>query len=460
MSQPGQTDSFSEATELKRDLGAVSATTVIVGSIIGSGIFAGPAIVARYTGSSGLTIMVWVICSLMSFCGAVSYAELGGMMPRSGGVFVYLKEAYGSLWAFLFGWTSLLVVRPADIAAIAIVFATYMGFFVTQVMPYPAWMMKGVALVMVLILGFINYFGIRFGALVQNLSTFLKVGGLLVLVLLALWLTPDAGQFDPVWSEASSLNIGLISMISLAMVASFGAFDGWDASTYVAEEIKNPRRLLPLSIILGLAISAVVYLLVNIGYLMVLSNTGVAQSERVASDTMQQLIGPVGGAFIAITVLISTFGTINAGIMTGPRICFAMAKQQMFFSWVARVHPVYQTPSNAIILLTGCAALNIIFLGSWETIVASRTAALWLFYITNTFSLFIFRRTHPEAPRPYRTWGYPVTPAIFVLIGVIFFISIVVSDPTHALLGLCITGLGAPVYWLWIRQRLDEKARG
>ena len=132
----------------------------------------------------------------------------------------------------------------------------------------------------------------------------------------------------------------------------------------------------------------------------------------------------------------------------------------MFFSWVARVHPVYQTPSNAIILLTGCAALNIIFLGSWETIVASRTAALWLFYITNTFSLFIFRRTHPEAPRPYRTWGYPVTPAIFVLIGVIFFISIVVSDPTHALLGLCITGLGAPVYWLWIRQRLDEKARG
>ena len=189
------------------------------------------------------------------------------------------------------------------------------------------------------------------------------------------------------------------------MIAAFGAYDGWDASTYIAEEIKNPRRLVPMSIILGLAITTVVYLLVNFAYLYVLSNTGVAQSERVASDTMVQLIGPVGGAFISVTVMISTFGTINAGLMAGPRICYAMARQRVFFSWVARVHPVYKTPSNAILLMTIAAAMYIMFLGSWETIIASRTAALWLFYISNTFSIFMFRRTHPDAPRPYRTWN-------------------------------------------------------
>ena len=442
-------DAFSTETELRRDLGPVSATTVIIGMIIGSGIFAGPSIVARYTDSSGLTMLVWVICGLMSFCGAVSYAELGGMMPRAGGVFVYLKEAYGPLWAFLFGWTSLLAVRPANMAAIAIVFSTYLGFFIT---PYPDWMMRSVAVFAVVMLGFINYFGIRFGALIQNLSTFLKVGGLGVLVLFALTMTPDFGQFNPVWPEPETLNLGIIGVISLGMVAAFGAYDGWDSSTYVAEEIKNPRRNVPLSIILGLAITMVVYLLVNVAYILVLSNTGVAQSERVASDTMQQLIGPVGGAFISIAVLVSTFGTVNGHLMTGPRLCYAMAKQGMFFSWVAHIHPVYKTPSNAIILLTCGAAVYIVFLGSWETIIASRTAALWLFYITNTYSIFLFRRSHPDAPRPYRTWGYPVTPAIFVLIGVTFFVSIVVSDPGHSLLGLCITGLGVPVYRYWVQR--------
>ena len=445
-------DAFSDDTELRRDLGGVTATTMIIGSIIGSGIFAGPSVVARYTDSSGVTLLVWLICSMMSFCGAVSYAELGGMMPRAGGVFVYLKEAYGSLWAFLFGWNAILVVRPADIAAIAIVFSTYLGFFIT---PYPEWALKGVALCTVIVLGFINYFGIRFGGLVQNLSTFLKVGGMCVLVVFALTMTSDAKQFDPVWPSMSADMdiIGYISLISLAMVAAFGAYDGWDASTYVAEEIKNPRRLVPLSIILGLAITTVVYLLVNFAYLYVLSNTGVAQSERVASDTMAQLIGPAGGAFISVTVMISTFGTINAGLMAGPRICYAMARQRVFFSWVAQVHPVYKTPSNAILLMTIAAAMYIIFLGSWETIIASRTAALWLFYITNTFSIFMFRRTHPDAPRPYRTWGYPVTPAIFVLIGVSFFISIVISDPTHALLGLLITALGIPAYRFWMSKQ-------
>lgn len=454
--EDARTDSFGEETELRRDLGPVSATTVIVGSIIGSGIFAGPAIVAGYVGTSGWNLLVWVICAFMAFCGAVTFAELGGIMPRSGGLFVFLREAYGRLWGFLFGWTSLLVIRPADLAAISIVFATYLGYYVTQFSPYPDWAMRGVAIIVLVILAFINYLGVRFGGLVQNLSSFLKVGGLLLMVALAFGITPDTSNFQPAWPSDTTLTLGFLSMVSLGMVASFGAYDGWDASTYVAEEIKNPRRWVPLSIILGLAITTVVYLLVNGAYLLVLSNTGVAESERVASETMQVLIGPVGAAFIAATAMISTFGTVNAGILTGPRVFFAMAREKMFFSWVARVHPRYRTPSNAVVFMAALGILYIVFLGDWGSIIAARTGSLWLFYITTTFSVFIFRRTRPDVPRPYRTFGYPVTPAIFVLIGVIFFVSITVSNPGQTLIGLTITGLGIPAYWFWTRSRRSE----
>lgn len=454
--EDARTDSFGEETELRRDLGPVSATTVIVGSIIGSGIFAGPAIVAGYVGTSGWNLLVWVICAFMAFCGAVTFAELGGIMPRSGGLFVFLREAYGRLWGFLFGWTSLLVIRPADLAAISIVFATYLGYYVTQFSPYPDWAMRGVAIIVLIILAFINYLGVRFGGLVQNLSSFLKVGGLLLMVALAFGITPDTSNFQPAWPSDTTLTLGFLSMVSLGMVASFGAYDGWDASTYVAEEIKNPRRWVPLSIILGLAITTVVYLLVNGAYLLVLSNTGVAESERVASETMQVLIGPVGAAFIAATAMISTFGTVNAGILTGPRVFFAMAREKMFFSWVARVHPRYRTPSNAVVFMAALGILYIVFLGDWGSIIAARTGSLWLFYITTTFSVFIFRRTRPDVPRPYRTFGYPVTPAIFVLIGVIFFVSITVSNPGQTLIGLTITGLGIPAYWFWTRSRRSE----
>lgn len=456
--QDARSDSFGEETELRRDLGPVSATAVIVGSIIGSGIFAGPAIVAGYAGTSGWNLMVWVICAFMAFCGAVTFAELGGIMPRSGGLYVFLREAYGRLWGFLFGWTSLLVIRPCDLAAISIVFATYLGYFVTQFSPYPDWAMRGVAIIVLIVLAYINYLGVRFGGLVQNLSSFLKVGGLLLMVALAFGITPDTSNYDPVWPSDPTLTIGFLSMISLGMVASFGAYDGWDGSTYVAEEIKNPRRWVPLSIILGLAITTIVYLLVNGAYLLVLSNTGVAQSERVASETMEWLIGPVGGVFIAATAMISTFGTVNAGMLTGPRVFFAMAREKMFFEWVARVHPRYRTPGNAVVFLAGLGILNIIFLGDWGAIIAARTGSLWLFYITTTFSVFIFRRTRPDLPRPYRTFGYPVTPAIFVLIGVIFFVSIVISDPGHTLIGLTITSLGIPAYWLWMRKKRNEES--
>lgn len=425
---------------------------MIIGTIIGSGIFVGPSIVARYTEFSGLTLLVWTVCGLLCFCGAVCYAELGGMMPRSGGQLIFLREAYSPLWSFLFGWTSLVVIRSGSLAAISVAFATYFGYFVNQVAPYPEWAQQGVALVVLVSLAYVNYRGIRQGGFVQDLCTFLKVAGLCALI--ALGLSTTQGGIDrlhPLWPP--SVELSLIGTFSLGMIAALGAYDGWDASTYVAEEIKNPRKLVPLSILLGLGISTVIYLLVNLAYLYVLSNTEVAHSERVAADTMERVLGPAGGAFISIAVLISTFGTINANLLSSPRLCYAMAKQRMFFQWVARVHPTYRTPDAAILVLTAVAALQIIFLGSWETIVASRTATQWVFYLMSAFGLFILRRTRPDVLRPYRTWGYPFTLAVFLLVGLVFFFAIVITDPTDSFRGLAITALGIPVYWLWVRKR-------
>jgi APA family basic amino acid/polyamine antiporter len=453
-SAPVPSDAFGTDTELKRELGPVSATTVIVGTIIGSGIFVGPSIVAGYTASSGVTLAVWAICGVMCFFGAVCYAELGGMMPRAGGQFVYLREAYSPVWAFLFGWTSLLVIRPGDMAAISSAFATYAGYFIVQALPYPEWARRGLGVVTLLGISYLNYRGIRLGGLVQNLSTFFKVGALIALVALGMALMPNADQLQPLWP--ASFEMGMIGAFSLAMVAAFGAYDGWDASTYVAEEIKNPRRNVPLSILLGLGIATAVYLTVNLAYLYVLSNTGVAQSERVASDMMQQILGAAGGSFIALAVMVSTFGTVNANVLSGPRVCYAMAKQRMFFPWAATVHPVYRTPSAAIVILAVAASLQILFLGSWEAIVASRTAALWVFYLMNALSVFLLRRKYPDAPRPYRTWGYPVTPVLFLLSGLAFFTLIVVSDPAHSLIGLAITGAGALVYGIWVKKHQER----
>lgn len=447
-----QPDAFGTETELKRDLGPVTATTVIIGSIIGGGIFVGPSIVARYAGSSGLTLLVWTVCGLLCFCGAVCYAELGGMMPRSGGQFVYLRESYSPVWSFLFGWTSLLVIRPGQMAAVSTAFATYLGYFISQVVPYSDWTRRVVALSAIASLSYVNYRGIRMGGFVQNLCTFLKVAALCALVALGLGMTQgSADHLRPVWP--TSLHLGLIGAFSLGMIAALGAYDGWDASTYVAEEIKNPRKFVPLSVLLGLGISTIVYLLVNLAYLYVLSNDGVAHSDRVAADMMERLLGPVGGSLISLAVLVSTFGTLNANVLTGPRLYYAMAKRRMFFQWVTGVHPTYRTPSAAIAVLAAASSMFIMFLGSWEIIVASITATQWAFHIMNGLGLFILRRTRPDVLRPYRTWGYPVTPVLFLLISIVFFLAIVITDPKDSLLGLFITALGVPVYWIWVHKR-------
>ncbi|MBI4551736.1 MAG: amino acid permease [Candidatus Latescibacteria bacterium] len=444
-------DPFSTETELKRELGPVTATNVIVGTVIGAGIFVGPSIVAKYAGSSGLTLLVWVVCGFLCFCGTLCYAELGSMMPRAGGHFVYLREAFSPVWSFLYGWTFLLVLRPGGIAAVSTAFATYFGYFISQVVPYPEWVRRLVALLPIVSLSYINYRGISLGGFVQNVFTFLKVAAMCALVAFGLGTVHGSlDHFRPVWP--ASFDTSLIGMFSLGMIASLGAYGGWESSTYVAEEIKNPRKFIPLSLLLGLSIATLIYLLVNTAYLSVLSNDGMARSDRVATDMMERIIGPVGGSLISLAVLISTFGTLNAQILTGPRVCYAMAKQRMFFQWVARVHPTYRTPSVATVIVAVAAALQLLFLGYWERIVASQTAAGYFFFLLNGVGLFILRRKRPDVSRPYRTWGYPVTPVLFILICFVFLVSIVLNDPGNTLIGLLITALGVPVYWRWVRR--------
>lgn len=446
-----QTDAYGTETELKRALGPVTATNVIVGTIIGAGIFVGPSIVARYVGSSGLTLGVWAVCGLLCLCGAICFAELSGMMPRSGGQFVYLRESFSPKWAFLYGWAVLLIVRPGGMAAVSSAFASYFGFFISQIAPYPEWARRMVALIPIFVLAYINYRGISLGGLVQNIFTFLKVGALCAVVAVGLGAAQgSAAHFQPAWPETA--DFGLIGAFSLAMIASLGAYGGWEASTYVAEEIKNPRKNVPLSLLLGIGITTAFYLLINMAYLYVLSNDGMAGTDRVAADMMVRIIGPVGGSFISAAVVISTFGTLNAQIMTGPRVFYAMARDRMFFEWVTRVHPDYRTPYAAIIVMAGVAALQVLYLGYWELIVAAQSAVIYFFFLLTAVGLFILRRRRPDAPRPYRTWGYPFTPMLFILLCAGFVVSIVLSNPQHTLIGVVVTALGLPVYWRWVRR--------
>lgn len=447
-----QSDVFGTETELNRALGPVTATNVIVGMIIGAGIFVGPTIVARYTDSSGLTLLVWAVCGFLCLCGAVCYAELGAMMPRAGGQFIYLREAFSPVWSFLYGWAFFLVVRPGGIAAVSTTFAIYLGYFVSQFVPYPNWIQQIVAILLILILSYINHRGIEMGGFVQNVFTFMKVGAMCTIVAIGLGATQGSVEaFQPVWPE--SMDLGLIGAFSLAMIAALGAYGGWEATTYVAEEIKNPRKNVPLSMILGLGVATLIYLLINTAYLYVLSNDGMAATDRVAADMMAQILGPAGGAFLSIAVLIATFGTLNAQILTGSRVCYAMAKQQMLFGWLSRVHPTYRTPSTAIWVSSMAAAIQILFLGYWELIVAAQTATVYFFFLLSVIGLFVLRHTRPDAPRPYKTWGYPVTPVLFILLCTAFIVSIIISKPEHTLIGLVVTALGLPVYWIWVRGK-------
>ncbi|HEX7243533.1 MAG TPA: amino acid permease [Longimicrobiaceae bacterium] len=430
---------------LPRRLGLWSAVAVLVGSTIGSGIFRVPSTVAQDVGTVGAMAVLWIVGALIALFGALTLAELAALFPRSGGIYVFLREAYGPLPAFLFGWTELLVIRPSALGGIAVLFAEYARTFV----PFSEGGVKLVAAAAILLLATANILSVKWGAWVQNVSTAAKALTLVGLAAAAfLFGNGSAGALAaPVeWAPLSWGGFGI------ALVAVMWAYDGWADLTFMAGEVKDPARTLPRALLGGTLAVIAIYLVVNAAYLYVLPVAEMAGKPLVASDAARAVFGQAGAAIVAAMVMLSAFGALNGSTMTGPRIFFAMADDGLFFRPIAAVHRRFQTPFAAIAL---AAALGIgyVSIRSFEQLADAFILGIWPFYALAVGAVFLLRRRRPDLPRPYRTAGYPVVPLVFLLASVAMLGNAVVEEPGQTLFGFGIILLGIPVYWLWKGRR-------
>jgi APA family basic amino acid/polyamine antiporter len=435
-----------EPDGLRPQLGLLDATMINVGTMVGSSIFIVPAAIAgTFTGSLP-TIAVWVVGGLVSLCGALCVAELGAAMPRAGGQYVYLQRAFGPLWGYLYGWGASVIINPASIAFIAVGFATYLGFFV----PLGPGAIKLVAVASILLLTILNSFGLRTGAVTQNVFTLLKIAAVAALVLAGLLLPGGrAANLEPLWPLESAGS--LIGPFGVAMVAVLGAYDGWIEITYVGSEMKSPGRDMPRSIVLSTLIVTLLYVGMSSAVLWVLGREGTAGSSLVAADAMRIVLGPIGATLIVIAILVSTTGCNHGIVFTAPRIPYAMARQGRFFPWAARLNPRYRTPNTAL-GAQGIWASLLALSGSYIQLLTYMVFVSFLFYALSAAAVIVLRRREPDMARPYRTWGYPVTPVIFILFAMYLVGNTIVESPRDAAVGTGLLLLGLPFYWYFLRQ--------
>jgi APA family basic amino acid/polyamine antiporter len=438
-------------TELRRELTLFDMTMIAIGSTIGSGIFLTPALIAKALPSPLWILGVWVVGGLMAMSGALTYAELGGMMPRAGGVYVFLTEAYGGLVGFLYGWAYFLVANTGAIAALAVAFSTYFGYFV----PVAAEHTTIVAIAGIVLVTIINVLGVKAGGVFSDLFTLLKLAGIGVLIVVGLgWGSTSATDFT---APLGDLPNGLASALTLAFVSVLWSYGGWQHSTFTAAEARDPKRSVPLSLIFGALTVTIVYVTTNVAYMFLLSPGQMAASSRIASDAISVVLGTFGGSLIALTIFISTFGTTGIYTLTAPRIYYAMANDGVFFKKVAEVHPRFRTPMFSIIFQSIWAIVLILFWGTFESLISYVVFTDWIFFALTAASIFIFRKRLPNVERPYKTLGYPATPLFFVTISSLFVVYTFFEKPAEAWAGLIFLALGVPVYYLWRRHHLRIK---
>ncbi len=445
-------DDVQQTAELPRELTLLDSTMVNVGSIIGSGIFIVPATIALQLQASSLVVLVWIVGGIVTLFGALSVAELGSLMPRAGGQYVYLKEAYGSLWGFLYGWAAFLVINTASIAAVAVTCAIYLGYF----FPLSPLAIKLIAIASIVLLTLVNCFGIRIGALVQNGFTLLKIGSLIVLALCCFLFTGGSvSNFSPILPHVPLSS--LAGVLGLALISVLWAYDGWIEITYVAGEVKDPQRILPRALILSTIIVILSYAFINLGYLYTLSMVDMSHSSLVASDSALRTIGTAGAVFVSVAVIVSTFGANNGFIFTSPRIYYAMAREGLFFKWLATIHPKYRTPIPSLIAQ---AVLSIAFIlsGTYDQLITYVVFASWIFYAMSAGGVMILRKRSPALARPYKTWGYPMTPVVFILFALWLVTNAIMESPRDSLVGVGIILLGIPAYGYWRKQNMGKQS--
>jgi APA family basic amino acid/polyamine antiporter len=422
---------------------------------------------AGYLQSPGLLLGLWLVGGLLTLAGALSYAELAAAMPRAGGQYVFLSEAFSPLFGFLYGWTLLLAINTGFVAAVAVAFAKTVGFFVPGVgEEHVLFAALGttfttaqlVALVVIALLTWINVTGLRTGASVQNLFTLAKLGALGILVALAVATAKGSFRnFEPLASTAlgpEGLKVGLFAALAGAMSKALFSYDSWYTVTFAAEEVKDPEKNLPRSLVLGTvgvtvayAATVAVYL-----YMVPIGEMAAVTENRIGTEAAVRMIGPAGGAFIAVAILVSTFGCVNGLTLAGARVVYAMSRDGLFFQAVARVHPRHRTPAAAL-LLHGLVAGVLTLTGTYSDLLTMTAFSSLLFNVLTVAGLFVLRRRRPDLPRPYRVWGYPVVPVLFVAVAAFFLVYMPVADPRNTGLGLLLTAAGIPAYLYWRRRR-------
>jgi len=446
---------------LDRAIGPVAATLLVIGGIIGSGIFLTTGLMAASLPSPALILTAWALGGLFALAGALSYAELAAMFPRAGGVYVYLREAFGPLPAFLYGWAMLLVALSGGVAAVAVGFADYLSYFFPSLSPAHVlatvpigsvtWTLtaaKIVAVASIVALGGINYLGVRSGAGTNAVLTVAKIAGLLLIPIFAI----AAPRVSPEWTPIVPPDVPEpLVAFGIAMIAVLWANDGFYFLTYSAGEVRDPTRNLPRALTFGLLTVIAIYLMVNLAYLVALPMSELAKTSRVAERAATALVGASGAMLVSLTVVFSTFGCNAAAILASSRLLYAMAADGLFFSAAAKVHPRYHSPHVAILGITIWSSL-LALSGTYEQLFTYVVFTSVLFSLFGGLALFRLRLVRPEAPRPYRVWGYPILPGLFVLGSVFVVVNTLMTRPFESLAGLGLLVIGLPVYLYWKGQ--------
>ena len=448
--------------QLARDLGVGAATAIVVGTIIGSGIFLVPAEMTQAVGSAKLVYLAWIVGGLLSFAGALTYAELGAMKPQSGGEYVYVRDAYGPLWGFLYGWTWFLIAKPASIATITTGIVRILGtfptfsFFSTEFLHAPIALNYGqlAAILAAILISVLNYLGVKKAGEFQLIFTILKVA--IILGIIAICFSASQGTWHNFAGDFVGAKGGIAGFFA-ALVASLWAYDGWNDLNMVAEEVRQPERNIPIALIAGVAIVGALYILVNAAVQYVLPVDTIAISQRPASDAIAVVLGPLGASIVSAGMALSMFVTLNGTIMSGARVPFAVARDGYFFRALADVHPRFHTPSGAIVVQCVLAILLLLGGGNFRQFFSLAIFAEWLFYMISGSTVFVFRKRDPNARRPYHVWGYPVVPALFVAASAVLLYYTFTDNLRNSSLGLLVIAAGIPVFYYFSRKRKDER---
>ena len=436
--------------QLARMLGTADLAFTAIGIVIGSGIFLVPGLVLANTGSNTLLALgVWTAGGLLSFFGALTYAEMGAMRPEAGGIYVYIRDAFGPLPAFLYGWSAFFVIATGAVATLAVAFSVYLG----QLIPMSPTVSRIVSVGLIAILAVLNVRGTRRAVTLLNYTTVIKLAGLAGLALLLIALgDPTAIATTPA-NAVSPTARGF----GAAMISVLWAYEGWQYVTCLAGEARDPQRTFPRAITLALAGVATLYIITNIGYVAALGPTAVAQSQRVAADALTVTVGPGAARFVSVLILISILSSTNASVLSPSRIYYAMARDGVFFGRLAEVSPRFGTPAFAII--AGSAwAMVMAATGSFDQLLTYVVFAAWIFYGLGALSIFVYRRKQPHAIRPFRVPGYPVTPLLFVASAAALVLNTIVSQPARAAIGIAVVLSGVPAYFWWRRRKLASRS--